>query len=65
MMPHPERCAEEILGNEDGKLIFLSLLKAMKVTGLSLRRETVCDKYSDELIANRGTGRCRLLLPKN
>jgi phosphoribosylformylglycinamidine synthase len=31
MMPHPERCAEEILGNQDGKLIFLSLLKAMKV----------------------------------
>ncbi|MCS6293590.1 MAG: phosphoribosylformylglycinamidine synthase subunit PurQ [Nitrospira sp.] len=31
MMPHPERCAEDILGNKDGKLIFLSLLKAMKV----------------------------------
>jgi len=31
MMPHPERCAEEILGNQDGKLIFQSLLKAMKV----------------------------------
>jgi phosphoribosylformylglycinamidine synthase len=31
IMPHPERCAEEILGNQDGKLIFQSLLKAMKV----------------------------------
>ncbi|HSN05543.1 MAG TPA: phosphoribosylformylglycinamidine synthase subunit PurQ [Nitrospira sp.] len=31
MMPHPERCAEDILGNQDGKLIFQSLLKAMKV----------------------------------
>ena len=31
MMPHPERCAEDILGNKDGKLIFQSLLKAMKV----------------------------------
>jgi phosphoribosylformylglycinamidine synthase I len=31
MMPHPERCAEDVLGNRDGKLIFLSLLKAMKV----------------------------------
>ena len=30
MMPHPERCAEDILGNQDGKLIFQSLLKAMK-----------------------------------
>ena len=25
MMPHPERCAETVLGNEDGKLIFLSM----------------------------------------
>jgi phosphoribosylformylglycinamidine synthase len=31
MMPHPERCAEDVLGNRDGKLIFQSLLKAMKV----------------------------------
>lgn len=27
MMPHPERCAEGILGSEDGSLIFISLLK--------------------------------------
>lgn len=27
MMPHPERCAETLLGNEDGKVIFESLLK--------------------------------------
>ncbi|ABO50877.1 phosphoribosylformylglycinamidine synthase subunit I [Desulforamulus reducens MI-1] len=27
MMPHPERCAEEILGNIDGQLIFKSLLE--------------------------------------
>ena len=27
MMPHPERCAEEIMGNTDGKKIFESLLK--------------------------------------
>ncbi len=26
MMPHPERCAEETLGNEDGRLLFESLL---------------------------------------
>ncbi|MBF0542373.1 MAG: phosphoribosylformylglycinamidine synthase subunit PurQ [Nitrospirae bacterium] len=25
MMPHPERCAEELLGNTDGKIIFESL----------------------------------------
>ncbi len=26
MMPHPERCAEEILGNSDGKRVFESLI---------------------------------------
>lgn len=30
MMPHPERCAEEILGNDNGRLIFLSMLDALK-----------------------------------
>ena len=30
MMPHPERCAEEVLGNEDGRLIFLSMMQALK-----------------------------------
>ncbi|MGQ0696537.1 MAG: phosphoribosylformylglycinamidine synthase subunit PurQ [Nitrospiraceae bacterium] len=30
MMPHPERCAEEMLGNEDGRLIFVSMLEALK-----------------------------------
>jgi phosphoribosylformylglycinamidine (FGAM) synthase-like amidotransferase family enzyme len=30
MMPHPERCAEAILGNEAGRLIFLSLLDSIK-----------------------------------
>ncbi|HBS34010.1 MAG TPA: phosphoribosylformylglycinamidine synthase I, partial [Parvularcula sp.] len=29
-MPHPERCAESVLGNEDGKLIFLSMLESLK-----------------------------------
>jgi len=27
MMPHPERCAEAILGSEDGRLLFTSLLR--------------------------------------
>jgi phosphoribosylformylglycinamidine synthase len=27
MMPHPERCAEAILGSDDGRLIFSSLIK--------------------------------------
>ncbi|MBI5042744.1 MAG: phosphoribosylformylglycinamidine synthase subunit PurQ [Nitrospirae bacterium] len=31
MMPHPERCAEAILGNEDGKLIFKSIINFVKV----------------------------------
>lgn len=26
MMPHPERCAESLLGNEDGRILFESLL---------------------------------------
>lgn len=30
MMPHPERCAEEILGNEDGKRLFESIVKSFK-----------------------------------
>ena len=29
MMPHPERCAEEILGNEDGKRLFQSIIKGL------------------------------------
>ncbi|MFH2011094.1 MAG: phosphoribosylformylglycinamidine synthase subunit PurQ [Pseudomonadota bacterium] len=28
MMPHPERCAEGLLGNEDGKMIFESIVKS-------------------------------------
>ena len=34
MMPHPERCAEEMLGNENGRLIFLSMLDALKNASL-------------------------------
>jgi len=29
MMPHPERCADALLGNEDGRLILLSLLDSL------------------------------------
>ena len=29
MMPHPERCAEDLLGNNDGRLIFLSMVDAL------------------------------------
>ena len=28
LMPHPERCAEEMLGNEDGRAIFQSMMAA-------------------------------------
>ncbi|MBM7854253.1 phosphoribosylformylglycinamidine synthase [Desulfohalotomaculum tongense] len=28
MMPHPERCAEKILGNDDGAMLFKSILAA-------------------------------------
>ena len=30
LMPHPERCAEDVLGNDDGRLIFLSMLDTLK-----------------------------------
>lgn len=30
LMPHPERCAEDMLGNDDGRVIFLSMLDALK-----------------------------------
>ena len=30
MMPHPERCSEDVLGDDDGRLIFLSMLDALK-----------------------------------
>lgn len=30
MMPHPERCAEAILGNEDGRLIFESIINSRR-----------------------------------
>jgi phosphoribosylformylglycinamidine synthase len=29
LMPHPERCAEEILGNTDGRFLFDSLIKSV------------------------------------
>jgi len=33
MMPHPERCSEEILGTDHGKLIFESMIDWMKKNG--------------------------------
>jgi phosphoribosylformylglycinamidine synthase len=36
MMPHPERAAEELLGNEDGRLIFTSMLEALKKRPLKM-----------------------------
>jgi phosphoribosylformylglycinamidine synthase len=32
LMPHPERCAEEIMGNEDGKGIFFSVLNSFQTS---------------------------------
>ncbi len=29
MMPHPERCADAVLGNEDGRLLFASMIDAL------------------------------------
>lgn len=36
MMPHPERCTESLLGGEDGKKIFLSVLNWWEKRGGSL-----------------------------
>jgi len=36
-MPHPERNAEDVLGNEDGRLLFLSMLDALKKAKLTPR----------------------------
>ena len=29
LMPHPERCAESVLGNQDGQLLFRSMIDAV------------------------------------
>jgi phosphoribosylformylglycinamidine (FGAM) synthase-like amidotransferase family enzyme len=29
-MPHPERCVEDVLGNDAGRLIFMSMLDVLK-----------------------------------
>jgi phosphoribosylformylglycinamidine synthase len=34
MMPHPERCAESMLGNEDGRLILASMVEGLKAATL-------------------------------
>jgi len=33
MMPHPERASEGVLGSEDGKKIFLSMIKYIEANG--------------------------------
>jgi len=37
MMPHPERCSEDVLGGHDGRLIFESMLEAMKTVKKELK----------------------------
>ena len=36
MMPHPERSAEELLGNEDGRLILASMVESLKKRPLKM-----------------------------
>jgi phosphoribosylformylglycinamidine (FGAM) synthase-like amidotransferase family enzyme len=33
MMPHPERASEGVLGSEDGKKIFLSMIRYIEANG--------------------------------
>ncbi|MGH7256714.1 MAG: phosphoribosylformylglycinamidine synthase subunit PurQ, partial [Nitrospirales bacterium] len=40
MMPHPERCAEEMLGNEEGRLLFLSMLDSLRKAKLQPKTVT-------------------------
>jgi phosphoribosylformylglycinamidine synthase len=42
MMPHPERCAESMLGNEDGRLILASMVEGLKNT--KRVEAVVCDR---------------------
>jgi phosphoribosylformylglycinamidine synthase len=37
MMPHPERCAEDVLGNQDGRLILASMVEGVKKAKVGLR----------------------------
>jgi phosphoribosylformylglycinamidine (FGAM) synthase-like amidotransferase family enzyme len=34
-MPHPERASEAILGSDDGRLIFASMIAALDAKGLA------------------------------
>jgi len=34
MMPHPERSAEAVLGNDEGRLLFLSMLNSFGASQL-------------------------------
>ncbi len=36
MMPHPERCCEEILGGMDGRGVFISIIKSLQITSAAL-----------------------------
>jgi phosphoribosylformylglycinamidine synthase len=40
MMPHPERCVEEILGGRDGIVIFQSIINYLK-GGMAGGKETL------------------------
>jgi len=44
--PQPERCAEYVLGNDDGRLIFLSMLDTLKKA--KLQPKTVVARGSRE-----------------
>ncbi|MHB1162550.1 MAG: phosphoribosylformylglycinamidine synthase subunit PurQ, partial [Chloroflexota bacterium] len=37
LMPHPERCCEDLLGGTDGVYIFRSILRGLRTEGSGLR----------------------------
>ena len=54
MMPHPERCAEAVLGNDDGKQIFLSMLESLKGNKKQLKMVEARGGHGQTLLCLRG-----------
>ncbi|NKB82644.1 MAG: phosphoribosylformylglycinamidine synthase subunit PurQ [Nitrospirales bacterium] len=46
LMPHPERCAEALLGSEDGQKIFLSLINSLTTDSSSIAQHPIAHETS-------------------
>jgi phosphoribosylformylglycinamidine synthase len=54
MMPHPERASESILGSEDGRVIFESIIASLAGTGTGPGTGTGTDLKSVPKRGSRG-----------